>query len=94
MDLAFVGLKEKFVLMSLDDLTIYAHGHVEHLHHLRRVFMKCKKFGISLNLKKSQFALREGKLLGHIVSSEGVKIDSLRVEAIQNLSIPRSKRYI
>ena len=44
--------------------------------------MKCRKFGISLNLKKSQFALSKGKLLGHIVSAEGVNIDLVRVEAI------------
>ena len=56
--------------------------------------MKCKRFGISLNPKKSQFALSEGKLLGHIVSAEGVKIDPVRVEVIQKLSIPRSKRDI
>ena len=61
---------------------------------MRRVFLKCRRFGISLNPKKSQFALSEGKLLGHIVLAEGVKIDSVRVEAIQKLSIPRSKRDI
>ena len=94
MDLDFVGLKEKFVLIYLDDLTVYSHSHEEHLQHLRRVFLKCRKFGISLNSKKSQFALSKGKLLGHIVSAEGVKIDPVRVEAIQKLSIPRSKRDI
>ena len=56
--------------------------------------MKCRRFGISLNPKKSQFSLREGKLLGHIVSVEGVKIDPVRVEAIHKLSIPRSKKDI
>ena len=44
--------------------------------------MKCIKLGISPNPKKSQFALREGKLLGHVVLAEGVKIDPIRVEAI------------
>ena len=94
MDLDFVGLKDKFVLIYLDDLIVYSHSHEEHLQHLRRVFLKCRKFGISLNPKNSQFALGEGKLLGHIVSAEGVKIDPVRVEAIQKLSIPRSKRDI
>jgi hypothetical protein len=47
-----------------------------------------------LNPKKSQFALRKGKLLGHIVSAEGVKNDLARVEAIQRLSLPRSKKDI
>ena len=94
MDLAFVGLKDKFVLIYMDDLVVYSHGNHEHLQHLRRVFLKCRRFGISLNPKKSQFALSEGKLLCHIVSIEGVKIDPIRVEAIQKLSIPRSKRDI
>ena len=94
MDLAFVGLKDKFVLIYLDDLTVYSHSHHDHLQHLRRVFLKCRRFGISLNPKKFHFALSEGKLLGHIISTEGVKIDPARVEAIQKLSITRSKRDI
>jgi hypothetical protein len=47
-----------------------------------------------LNPKKSHFALRKGKLLGHIVLEEGMKIDPARVEAIQSLSLPRSKKDI
>ena len=27
MDIYFVGLKDKFVLIYMDDLTIYSHGH-------------------------------------------------------------------
>ena len=41
MDLAFIGLKDKFVLIYLDDLTVYSHSHHDHLQHLRRVFLKC-----------------------------------------------------
>ena len=59
-----------------------------------KVFLKCRGFGISLNPKKSLFAMKEGKLLGHIVSAEGVKIDPSRVEAIQALSIPRSRKEV
>ena len=38
--------------------------------------------------------MKEGKLLGHIVSAEGVRIDSSRVEAIQTLSLPRYKKEV
>jgi hypothetical protein len=38
--------------------------------------------------------MKEGKLLGHIVSVEGVKIDPSRVEDIKTLSLPRSKKEI
>jgi ribonuclease HI len=94
MDIAFIGEKDKFVLIYLDDITVFSSSHELHLQHLRKTFLKCRKYGISLNPKKSNFALKEGKLLGHIVSEEGVKIDPKRVEAIRNLSLPRSKKDI
>jgi hypothetical protein len=56
--------------------------------------MKCRQFKISLNSKKSHFSLKKGKLLDDIISAEGVKIDPTQVEAIQRLSIPRSKKDI
>ena len=92
MDIAFVGEKDKFVLIYIDDITVFSSSHKDQLQHLKNVFLKCRQFGISINPKKSQFALEEGKLLGHIVSAEGVKIDLASVQAIQTLSIPRSKR--
>ena len=52
------------------------------------------KFGISLNPKKSNFALEEGKLLGHIICQYGIKIDPSKVEAIQNIEMPRSKKEV
>jgi hypothetical protein len=56
--------------------------------------VKCKRFGLSLNPQKSLFSMKEGKLLGHIVSAEGVRIDPNRVEKIQALSLPRSKKEV
>ena len=52
------------------------------------------KFGISLNPKKSHFSLEEGKLLGHIISKDGIKIDPGRVESIRQISFPRSKKEV
>lgn len=61
---------------------------------MKQVYLKCKKFGISLNPKKSSFALEEGKLLGYIISKDGIKIDPHRVDAIQKIVIPRTKKEI
>ena len=58
----------------------------------KKKFMKCKKFGISLNPKKTNFALEEGKLLGHIISKDGIKIDPTKVSAILKVGEPRSKK--
>ncbi len=84
MEIALVKEKDKLVLIYLDDITIFSHNHNDHLQHLRKSFLKCRRYGISLNPNKSYFALKEGKLLGHIVSADGVKIDPKRVEAIRN----------
>jgi hypothetical protein len=92
MDIAFIGEKDKFVVIYLDDIIVFSQYDKEHYDHLKRVFLKCRKFGLSLNPKKSLFSMKEGKLLGHIVSVEGVKIDPRRVEAIQALSLSRSKK--
>jgi ribonuclease HI len=94
MDIAFIGEKDKFVVIYLDDITMFSKSDKEHHDHLKRVFLKCRKFGLLLNPKKSLFSMKEGKLLGHIVSAEGVRIDPSRVEAIQTLSPPRSKKEV
>ena len=51
-------------------------------------------FGVSLNPKKSHFALEEGKLLGHIISKDGIKIDLARVEAIGQIALPGNKKEV
>ena len=81
MDIAFVKELNKFVVIYLDDVTIYSRNQNEHVSHLRIFFLKCRKYGISLNPKKSNFAMMEGKLLAHIISREGISIDPNRVTA-------------
>ena len=40
------------------------------------------------------FSLEEGKLMGHIVTKEGVKIDPKRVEVMDGIPLPRNKKEI
>jgi hypothetical protein len=47
---------------------------------------------VSLNLAKCVFATNKGKLLGHIVSKDGLTIDPQRVEAILSLPLPHRKK--
>lgn len=79
MDITFAKEIHDFLIIYLDDITIFSKIDNEHLDHLRRVFIKCKKVGISWNPKKTLFGLEEGKLLGHIISKEGIRIDLARI---------------
>ena len=57
---------------------------------LKHVFRRCRKFGTSLNPKKSIFAVKKRKLLGFVVSKEGMIIDLERVEAISKINLPKA----
>jgi hypothetical protein len=94
MDISFVGEKDRFMVIYLDDIIVFSTSDDEHLQHLKQTFEKCKRCGISLNPKKSHFSMEEGKLLGHIFSPEGIKIDLERVKTIQQIDIPRNKKSL
>jgi len=90
MDIAFAKEIHDFLVIYLDDLTPFSKSDQEHLKHLRQIFMTCRKYGVSLNPKKSLFGLEEGKLLGHIISKDGIRIDSERIQAILQIPYPRN----
>ena len=90
MDIAFSEEIGHFIVIYLDDIAVYSKTDEEHLKHLRNFLEKCRRFGLSLNPKKTVFGLQEGKLLGHIISKKGIKIDPKRVEGILQISQPRN----
>ena len=94
MSIAFSEENDRFAIIYLDDITMFSQSDLDHLQHLKWVFLKCRKFGISLNPKKSHFAMEKGKLLGHIISERGIKVDPDRVAAIQKIGLPRNKKEI
>jgi hypothetical protein len=66
----------------------------DRLSHLRIVFERCKKYGISLNPKKSVFGIDEGKLLGHVALQGGVFIDPERVQSIKDVHPPTNRKSL
>lgn len=92
MEIDFVG--DRFVVIYLNEIIVFSKSNEENLYNLKKTFEKCRRFWISLNPKKSIFYLEEGKLLGHIVSREGVRIDIARVQDVKKIPLPRSNKDI
>lgn len=88
MDIAFDNEKDVILVVYLDDLSFFSNSNAEHLYHLEIVFQWCRKYGICINPKKTLFSMDECKLLGHIISKEGICIDPAWVEAIQRIDFP------
>jgi hypothetical protein len=80
------------VVVYLDDVTVYSKNREEHIQHLTQIFERCQKYGISLNPKKTIFGVKEGKLLGHIISQDEIRIDPERIKAIAQLLLPHNKK--
>jgi hypothetical protein len=94
MDFSFKELMGKIIEIYQDDLTVFSKDRSDHVSHLRQVFERCRKYGISLNPTKSVLGVDEGKLLGHIISNDGVKIDPKRVKAIEGIPLPQTKKAL
>ena len=83
MNNAFWYLMGKIIVLyqKLFDCTLEVHI-FSHVHHLKKYFETCKKYGISINPKKSTFGVNEWSLLGHIESNDWVKIYLARIEGV------------
>eukprot|EP00253_Pinus_taeda_P035115 PITA_35115 len=90
MDISFAKGIHDFLVIYLDDLTAFSKSYQEHLYHLWQVFLICGKYGVKLNPKKSLFGLEEGKLLGHIISKDGIRIYPDKIQVILQVSHPRN----
>lgn len=72
----------KYVLVFFDDILIYSPTWHEHLYHLENVLKVLQDNVLFVKLSKCSFGLLEIEYLGHIVSGEGVSMDSNKVQAV------------
>lgn len=80
------------IVVYLDDITVFSKKRSNHLDDLKQIFECCRRYGISLNPKKSFFALNQGNFLGFIVSKYGIYIDPDRIREISKISFPHNKK--
>lgn len=84
-----------FCVNYLDDLAIITTGTLEqHIEHLDIVMGKLNKAGLTCNLEKCKFLCKEVKMLGYIISTEGLQTDPDKVKAIQDFPKPKKLKQI
>ena len=87
MTLIFHDLKA-IIEVYLDDLATHSRLRVHHPYHLRLVFEICRHYQVRLNPHKCIFCVTVGRLLGFIVSKEGIRVDPLKLRKYFNC-LPR-----
>jgi hypothetical protein len=72
----------------LDDLPTHLLNRSDHIDHLRAIFLRCRFYRIRLDPHKCIFAVESGRILGFIVSKDGIRVDPLKIKAILALPPP------
>lgn len=83
-----------FLHVYVDDIYVFSSNIDSHLDHLRKIFEKFRKEGITLKLRKCQFLKTSVIFLGHVISREGITLDPKRISAIDNFPTPRNIREL
>ena len=78
------------VEVQIDDMLVHGKDQAQHNNRLNQVLNRLAKSKITLNKVKCEFSVSKVKVLGHIVSSEGIAADLEKIEAIRNLATPRN----
>jgi hypothetical protein len=78
----------------MDDFMVYGDTFEEALANLEKVLIRCKETNLSLSHEKCHMLLTEGIVLGHHISPVGIKVDPTKIQAISDLSIPKSQKDV
>ena len=85
---------EKIIEVFMDDFTVHGDSFDDGLHNLTLVLQRCIETNLVLNSEKCHFMVEQGIVLGHVVSSEGIKVDKAKVDIIQSLPYPTSEQEV
>lgn len=76
------------VVCVADDILVYGDSEESHNKNLETLLKTCQQKNIKLNKEKSVFKTTEVEFLGHVVTSQGLKPDPKKVEAILQMENP------
>lgn len=94
MQTVLMGLEDNGALIYIDDCLVYSETFEQHLDKLRDVFVRFRKYGLKLKLKKCNFAMNSLHFLGHLVTAEGLKPDPKKVEAVAKMELPKNVKEL
>lgn len=88
MKIIFSDFINVFIVLFIDDLTVYSRGLDYHLKHLEKTLKRIRRANITLRAVKCNFGFPEIPLLGHVVNGSGLKPSPKLINAIKMMPIP------
>nr|GEW82773.1 hypothetical protein [Tanacetum cinerariifolium] len=81
----FHDMIEKTMEVFMDDFLVFRNSFQSCLSYLERMLKRCKDTNLCLNWEKSHFMVKEGIVLGHKISKQGIEVDKAKVDVITKL---------
>jgi hypothetical protein len=81
----FSDMIEEIMKVFMDNFSVYGKIFNHCLENLDRVLQRCEEKHLVLNWKKCHFMVRQGIVLGHLVSERGIDVDRAKIEVIEQL---------
>jgi hypothetical protein len=78
----------------IDDIVVKSKKQGDLLDDLKETFDNLQEYKMMINPKKCVFSVSLGKLLGYMVSSRRIDVNSKKVEAIKQLQPPQTRKEI
>nr|GEX28643.1 reverse transcriptase domain-containing protein [Tanacetum cinerariifolium] len=85
---------EKTMEVFMDDFSVFGNLFENCLSHLDKMLQRCENTNLRLNWEKSHFMVKEGIVLGHKISKNGIEVDRSKVDVIAKLPHPTTVKGI
>nr|GEU99807.1 reverse transcriptase domain-containing protein [Tanacetum cinerariifolium] len=90
----FIDMIKKTIEVFMDDFSVFENSFQSCLSHLEKMLKRCEDTNLCLNWEKSHFMVKEGIVLGHKFSKDGIEVDKAKVEVITKLPNPTTVKCI
>jgi hypothetical protein len=82
------------IFTYVDDIVITSKSKEDHLADLAETFANMRDARLCLNPEKCVFGVRQGKILGYLVSHRRIEANPTKIQAIINMTPPQSARDV
>ncbi|CAN6695167.1 unnamed protein product [Malus baccata var. baccata] len=85
---------ERIIEIFMDDFSVFGNSFHNCLDNLTVILKRCVETNLVLNWEKCHFLVKQGIVLGHIISERGIEVDKSKIDLVRYLPSPTSVREV
>ncbi|GJY71293.1 reverse transcriptase domain-containing protein [Tanacetum coccineum] len=90
----FHDMVEKTMEVFMDDFSVFGNSFENCLSRLDKMLKRCENTNLCLNWEKSHFMVKEGIVLGHKISKNGIEVEKAKFDVIAKLHHPTTVKGV